>query len=69
MNNISSSRCTNYDNMYSIAPESEILVIVSMCRIGRVNSISINASFPYTNLKGVCPIKLFILVMYAHNNA
>jgi hypothetical protein len=43
-----------------------MLVIVAMHRLGTKNSNGTIASFPYTNLNGVCPINFLHVVLYSH---
>jgi hypothetical protein len=44
-------------------------VIAITRRLGTKNSNGIIASFPYTNLNGVCSVNLLHVVLYAHNTA
>jgi hypothetical protein len=69
MTNKSSSSYNNCDNISSIATDSERSTITAMNKIDTINSIGITSSFPYTNLKGVWPVKFFLVVLYSHNNA
>jgi hypothetical protein len=47
-------------------PLSVVFVIVATRRLGTQNSNGTTASYPYTNLNGVCLVKLFHVVLYAH---
>jgi hypothetical protein len=44
-------------------------VIVATRRLGTRNSNGTTASFPYTNLNGVCPVNFLHVVLYAHSIA
>jgi len=67
MVNLSSSICSSCDRNSSIVPECEIFVISMTRMLGTKNSIGMNAFYPYTNMKGVFPINLLLVVLYAHN--
>jgi hypothetical protein len=44
-----------------------MLVIAATHRLGTKNSNGTTFSFPYTNLNGVCPVKILHVVLYAHS--
>jgi hypothetical protein len=46
---------------------SVILVIAAMRKMGTINSDGTTASCPYTNMNGVCHVKLLHVVLHAHN--
>jgi len=45
---------------------SVMLVVVTMHRMGTINSNGTTASCPYTNMNGVCPVYFLHVVLYAH---
>jgi hypothetical protein len=46
-----------------------MFVISATHRLGTNNSNGTTASFPYTNLNGVCPVNFLHVVLYAHSTA
>jgi hypothetical protein len=44
-----------------------MLVIAATRILGTINYNVTTASYPYTNMNGVCPVKLLHVVLYAHS--